>query len=146
VPKFCDKPHGSFVSEDSRDVSSRDRRRRKHRTEQCPHYFPGKEGSFRTVVQPVVGPAAVSDEGREISLGFPVSCYGVLYFTYRSDARRIPHASPDIWKPSVGNSRRNPSFRRAPPNPRRTGVRRFSAEQTERSGDRRSAPLSHRPN
>ena len=60
------------------------------------NYFPGKEGSFRTVVQPVVGPAAVSDEGREISLGFPVPCYGVLYFTYRSDARRIPHASPDI--------------------------------------------------
>ncbi|MBD9350449.1 TetR family transcriptional regulator [Alistipes communis] len=60
------------------------------------NYFPGKEGLFRTVVQPVVGPAAVSDEGREISLGFPVPCYGVLYFTYRSDARRIPHASPDI--------------------------------------------------
>ena len=39
----------------------------------------------------------LSDEGREISLGFPVPCYGVLYFTYyRSDARRIPHASPDI--------------------------------------------------
>ena len=44
MPKFCDKPHGSFVSEDSRDVASRDRRRRKRRTEQYPQLFSRQGG------------------------------------------------------------------------------------------------------
>ena len=80
MPKFCDRPHGSSYQRirgtshreiaDAANVGPSNIR----------NYFPGKEGLFRTVVQPVVGPAAVSDEGREISLEFSCAVLRRLIF------------------------------------------------------------------
>ncbi len=145
MPKFCDKPHGSFVSEDSRDVSSRDRRRRKHRTEQCPHYFPGKEGSFRTVVQPVVGPAAVSDEGRKYRSVFlcRVTASYILLIVQMRDVSRTHHRTFESPPSGTAGAIRHFAARHRTQDVQASGA--FSRANGA-GGDRRSAPLSHRPN